>query len=227
MCKNWGYRITPAYAGKSKSYKLVPILRPGSPPHTRGKARRRGRRSGGRGITPAYAGKRRVYICTYRMVRDHPRIRGEKMVSPSPLLKRKGSPPHTRGKDDRAKRRGLGSGITPAYAGKSSRKSLCAAAGRDHPRIRGEKSQMRESNCKEKGSPPHTRGKARRIWRGLTPLRITPAYAGKSPPNLSILALLGDHPRIRGEKLIVRSEGVNEAGSPPHTRGKGERGADQ
>ena len=54
--------------------------------------------------------------------------------------------------------------------------------------------------------------------------RITPAYAGKSPNPSLILVVIGDHPRLCGEKpgsLLIMS---NAPGSPPPMRGKGAAG---
>ena len=36
----------------------------------------------------------------------------------------------------------------------------------------------------------------------LAPLRITPAYAGKSAIALNVLYPIWDHPRVCGEKVI-------------------------
>ena len=53
------------------------------------------------------------------------------------------------------------------------------------------------------------------------PLRITPAYAGKSAAQSLDRLCAGDHPRVCGEKartLIVQDE---PQGLPPRMRGKG------
>ena len=131
--------ITPAYAGKrvrSSSTsdtlrdhprvcgeKLLPgsAARPpqGSPPRMRGKA-------GGvvylackERITPAYAGKSKIVQALVHPVEDHPRVCGEKICEGLGRRGALGSPPRMRGKEYRALQRRRGSGITPAYAGKS------------------------------------------------------------------------------------------------------------
>ena len=53
------------------------------------------------------------------------------------------------------------------------------------------------------------------------PKRITPAYAGKRPHILKIHGVLGDHPRVCGEKLANVSTIAEFLGSPPRMRGKG------
>ena len=112
----------------------------GSPPRMRGKAFWMNTLYSPFGITPAYAGKRVAPICRYTTRWDHPRVCGEKRQSKPPPSLSWGSPPHLRGKDVFGILGNVGSGITPAYAGKR-RSSLAGSAAReDHPRVCGEKS---------------------------------------------------------------------------------------
>ena len=158
-CLHYRIRITPACAGKRLPLSASPIssrdhprmrgekqLEParherlrGSPPHARGKGHRRTDGPGGGGITPACAGKSTRDGQLVTRTWDHPRMRGEK-VDTSPAARILwGSPPHARGKAQKA---GLVDGlgrITPACAGKSL-DTLCGGrGGQDHPRMRGEK----------------------------------------------------------------------------------------
>ena len=91
-------RITPAYAGKSlwecyshdiredhprlrgeKGLKVIERNQhKGSPPLTRGKAFQKLRPDDCLGITPAYAGKSHFRRARLDLVKDHPRLRGEK-----------------------------------------------------------------------------------------------------------------------------------------------------
>ena len=111
-------------------------------------------------ITPAYAGKRTGLICKYPLVRDHPRLCGEKDRANKKMHVVQGSPPPMRGKAIFARYFSARSGITPAYAGKSYRQSGRQRDTRDHPRLCGEK-RIHLSHF--------------RVMYG-----ITPAYAGKS-----------------------------------------------
>mgnify|MGYP007117849496 CR=1 FL=1 len=52
--------------------------------------------------------------------------------------------------------------------------------------------------------------------------RITPAYAGKSSRIPRLHLRDRDHPRLCGEKLILRSVKKDKLGSPPPMRGKDE-----
>ena len=152
-------RITPAYAGKSKSTfigqspaedhprvcgeksktKDTAAYTPGSPPHVRGKATRRCILQQLRGITPACAGKSRSL---------HAR-------SSASL----GSPPRMRGKGLFVRACDFCFRITPAYAGKSVSHCAYCICDWDHPRVCGEKLVSSVIDFPSVG--------------------ITPAYAGK------------------------------------------------
>ena len=70
------------------------------------------------------------------------------------------------------------------------------------------------------GSPPRGRGKA---WLVPLPLwrdRITPAWAGKSCPDLLKVFSARDHPRVGGEKYTTQKKHRGRRGSPPRGRGK-------
>ena len=115
----WKYRITPAYAGKSslpfpprkccrdhprvcgekRARKTSTARWQGSPPRMRGKVMRCSICQRGSGITPAYAGKRRPLLCPKCTKRDHPRVCGEKLMTPRAAPAGAGSPPRMRGKD--------------------------------------------------------------------------------------------------------------------------------
>ena len=132
--------ITPAYAGKrclqcqhSPQHwdhpricgeKLLFIRfalpRLGSPPRMRGKATVRFNCRSIERITPAYAGKSKRKCENPTQEKDHPRVCGEKLFAGRFHLPILGSPPRMRGKEVRRYKTAIASGITPAYAGKSS-----------------------------------------------------------------------------------------------------------
>ena len=98
-----------------------------------------------------------------------------------PLPLRKGSPPLTRGKGRSPLFSAASARITPAYAGKRWLDALPQELSEDHPRLRGEKHFTGLKIDIIPGSPPLTRGKVTQRRRINGKLRITPAYAGKSP----------------------------------------------
>ena len=134
--------------------------------------------------------------------------------------KNRGSPPLARGK-------GLSPGtswyaprITPACAGKSRWRESRAPEPRDHPRLRGEKRAACPRAPEASGSPPLARGKEYRIYQPGMAGRITPACAGKRFKLKITRKTQKDHPRLRGEKLLVRLLLLVIVGSPPLARGK-------
>ena len=64
------------------------------------------------------------------------------------------------------------------------------------------------------------RGKARLSGSCRVRVRITPAYAGKSIIALKRFTGNWDHPRLCGEKGILRRTRKGRIGSPPPMRGK-------
>ena len=76
------------------------------------------------GITPAYAGKSRKLEYFSVGIWDHPRLCGEKCSNENRRKNMIGSPPPMRGKASKYKQFVKNKRITPAYAGKSSKKEL-------------------------------------------------------------------------------------------------------
>ena len=153
-------RITPAYAGKSLPKSWRNMTQKGSPPPMRGKEYRRYLRRNERGITPAYAGKSKIV----------------EFSNVIPL----GSPPPMRGKACLCTSLSSSCRITPAYAGKRDTADRNDLAGRDHPRLCGEKTGRPMLLINALGSPPPMRGKEEFFCPMAFDDGITPAYAGKS-----------------------------------------------
>ena len=143
---------------KPKVMNLV-LVRPGSPPHVRGKGRAAVERCQNWGITPACAGKSRVVQFNLSLIL--------------------GSPPHVRGKANSAAGLVLLTGITPACAGKRGAGRMGGTGTQDHPRmcgksvswyvmtsstwdhlrVCGEKAGAAGCRSCREGSPPRMRGK--------------------------------------------------------------------
>ena len=112
----------------------------GSPPPMRGKVQPANVDFFEDGITPAYAGKRSNPRRPVPLVRDHPRLCGEKNCRTRRSSSGGGSPPPMRGKGLDSCVHVLRAGITPAYAGKSPIEDAYFHQSQDHPRLCGEKS---------------------------------------------------------------------------------------
>ena len=170
----------------------------------------------------------------------NPRVGGEKPFLFYGGSSDSGSPPRGRGKDFHTGFFQCRIGITPAWAGKRGSQWQSRAAGRDHPRMGGEKiTRIAPKNCGS-GSPPRGRGKDAVQRHTARRVGITPAWAGK---RLTRPAMTGtpkdhprvggkrgrccpdrlrcwDHPRVGGEKLVNSCPLTSHLGSPPHGRGK-------
>ena len=173
----------PRVGGEKISMSSTVFFWQGSPPHGRGKDAEFVVTVAGGGITPAWAGKSRTSTGSCHFWEDHPRMGGEKISTHCSQWSSVGSPPHGRGKGHAAFQLADAFGITPAWAGKS----LCSAAGYagqgDHPRVGGEKARAWIASARKLGSPPRGRGKAHMTETPEGFLRITPAWAGKSPAS--------------------------------------------
>ena len=146
---------------------------------------------------------------------------GEKIFCPfGGGWKNGGSPPRMRGKVTTFFAIVAIVGITPAYAGKSTPLLLPKTFCRDHPRVCGEKLRKEEARETGLGSPPRMRGKVYMRCCACLPPRITPAYAGKSNRDQTILTTFEDHPRVCGEKDGRLDFSMLQKGSPPRVRGK-------
>ena len=115
-------------------------------------------------ITPAYAGKSAGDRLTIHIKWDHPRLCGEKLSGTLTPKTDSGSPPPMRGK-------------VPQH-------SQILSKFQDHPRLCGEKITRKLFGKSQKGSPPPMRGKAPFSKSKPTFTGITPAYAGKSVPDI-------------------------------------------
>ena len=173
-----------------------------------------------RRITPAYAGKSVQRSKYFNSIRDHPRLCGEKSIEGQRRVCEEGSPPPMRGKDEFHMKNDDELRITPAYAGKSRPHITSGEPSWDHPRLCGEKVRQCLTSYGGQGSPPPMRGKANANFNRLPASRITPAYAGKRLPDTERGRATRDHPRLCGEKGIVKTCNIVRIGSPPPMRGK-------
>ena len=131
-----------------------------------------------------------------------------------------GSPPHVRGKGVWQYPAAGVSRITPACAGKRRARRGAGLWSQDHPRMCGEKCVARTCARVNAGSPPHVRGKAKKVDAKNLHQGITPACAGKSATGGRWQDRYWDHPRMCGEKSAIQHAYNTPAGSPPHVRGK-------
>ena len=105
--------------------------------------------------------------------------------------------------------------VSPAYAGKRACTPCCTPVCGDHPRMCGEKWFLPSRSVRDRGSPPHVRGKARQQEHLAAQSGITPACAGKSREyRVSDERSLGSPPRMRGKVLLQSSGDIREWDHP-------------
>ena len=131
-----------------------------------------------------------------------------------------GSPPRGRGKVGLDGGLSEAVGITPAQAGKSKLALCTPSCPTDHPRAGGEKVSPLSAVALSRGSPPHGRGKERRVVDHHPLPGITPAQAGKRIRRPDTERAYWDHPCVGGEKMLTGNATDDETGSPPRGRGK-------
>ena len=212
----------------------------GSSPLTRGKLERRSRPHAPPGLIPAHAGKTQTIPRASRGHRAHPRSRGEnpeggpvKMTGGAHprsrgengedvtmVIRKAGSSPLTRGKPPPLGAVPLGTGLIPAHAGKTRRRSPLAPGRAAHPRSRGENLKQVALDVNKAGSSPLTRGKHDGQGAVVADGGLIPAHAGKTLSRRSRTGRATAHPRSRGENNQPRSWTVELGGSSPLTRGK-------
>ena len=150
---------------------------------------------------------------------DHPRSRGEYNLLPKVPIPEGGSSPLSRGIRHVCPRRGRASGIIPALAGNTVASSSKPRRNPDHPRSRGEYGLRCAGRHRGRGSSPLSRG----IHAPSTGLevfqRIIPALAGNTSGRCLWPGGGQDHPRSRGEYVVVAGGGSDHDGSSPLSRG--------
>ena len=214
-----GRGIIPAYAGSTSrgrpSIRWLadhPRIRGEHSWSTTGSAR-------GSGSSPHTRGALAALDVSSDSAPDHPRIRGEHWRTLRMLAMARGSSPHTRGAPAGLPGSARLWRIIPAYAGSTSSRRSRKPSLSDHPRIRGEHKIMPNLRRISHGSSPHTRGALTLSEMRPVIFGIIPAYAGSTPGRRWCGPPPPDHPRIRGEHVIITCPVPVARGSSPHTRG--------
>ena len=150
---------------------------------------------------------------------DHPRSRGEYLGKGLYEVGSVGSSPLSRGILGGFGASRICGGIIPALAGNTSPEGKHDPVGGDHPRSRGEYRLCRRVQDLRNGSSPLSRGilEEGRQLVGLD--GIIPALAGNTVPRYMRRTRIEDHPRSRGEYVVVVTAERVAPGSSPLSRG--------
>ena len=116
--------------------------------------------------------------------------------------------------------RSVSTRITPACAGKTSRKSVHRLPTWDHPRVCGKNSRGISNVGSGLGSPPRVREKPSALIFCSRSTGITPACAGKTWLGIDTHTLDRDHPRVCGKNFDYGCCYLDFTGSPPRVREK-------
>ena len=152
----------------------------GSSPHARGARQPIEKTTSTAGIIPACAGSTELRPITRYFFRDHPRMRGEHLMSLRSVWAMHGSSPHARGAPGSVTPCKFDNGIIPACAGSTLAVAYTSLRIGDHPRMRGEHGNISRVVRSRAGSSPHARGALHDLHYGLVILGIIPACAGST-----------------------------------------------
>ena len=214
------YRAHPRSRGENPGFFRRCASGEGSSPLTRGKLQRPRHQYPGRRLIPAHAGKTQSTSTEAALRGAHPRSRGENEYLKRGSFISPGSSPLTRGKPADKVSGGVGDGLIPAHAGKTSRSVSCGESRPAHPRSRGENCLVTVGVTLGGGSSPLTRGKPCSWWFVLTNRGLIPAHAGKTAAGDLVRVIARAHPRSRGENSKLEKSAAPTPGSSPLTRGK-------
>ena len=130
-----------------------------------------------------------------------------------------GLPLHTQGIQQITGKNLGEAGITPAYAGNTSRNAYLLAKVWDYPCIRREYTRVAIVVVGNPGLPLHTQGILYAQKNGEWVQGITPAYAGNTLKQRRIENEIWDYPCIRREYQTAKEYGSTTQGLPLHTQG--------
>ena len=120
----------------------------------------------------------------------------------------------------------IGQGLIPAWAGKTSSTPGPTPTPGAHPRVGGENSPTMGRSRLGAGSSPRGRGKPGTSCAACQPIRLIPAWAGKTRPMTPPYRQMPAHPRVGGENHLRGPLSEQRNGSSPRGRGKLLPGAD-
>ena len=193
----------------------------GSSPLTRGKLETPHQGLAARGLIPTHAGntsgrsfrpssggapprsrrETRISVTRRRIIRAHPRSRGENTVVSLEQLAPAGPSPLTRGKLRRIRYQLRSVRLIPAHAGKTPAQPSDYRRCRAHPRSRGENFDGQAPGADGQGSSPLTRGKRDVLLRALSGPGLIPTHTGKTSALTPTTRKARAHPRSRGENM--------------------------
>ena len=169
---------------------------------------------------PACAGKTSRVYRPARPYAEHPRVRGENDIDSLAARYSGGTSPRARGKHIDSATYQLSCRNIPACAGKTFLPRPLRTTGAEHPRVRGENTQLRIALLLRHGTSPRARGKPKRMTVEENKMRNIPACAGKTFDIHHTAHWVPEHPRVRGENDSDLALMLLDDGTSPRARGK-------
>ena len=131
----------------------------GTPPRARGRPPAPKSETPSLGNTPACAGTTNDQDLNRDWIAEHPRVRGDDVRVGAVVVDDRGTPPRARGRRGRRDRRDQQVRNTPACAGTTSAMVSFMSAAPEHPRVRGDDSDVAGGELRDYGTPPRARGR--------------------------------------------------------------------
>ncbi len=176
-------------------------------------------RRGRPGTIPACAGSTCSWLPSPTFGWDHPRVRGEHDKLPGVPSLPGGPSPRARGARAGPRARWTRAGTIPACAGSTLHLCSLKSPVKDHPRVRGEHSNVRHVGRGQEGPSPRARGAPVSLNAVMTVAGTIPACAGSTWRSSTLAAQPWDHPRVRGEHDSMARIWDSASGPSPRARG--------
>ena len=191
----------------------------GSSPRVRGTGLHDARAMRGQWFIPACAGNGAVIFNARPGDLVHPRVCGERATRPRGQVLAFGSSPRVRGTVEQPETDAPKVRFIPACAGNGQIVGRGTRVHEVHPRVCGERRSIRLARRATGGSSPRVRGTVPRLGRGRLCRRFIPACAGNGwNPNWHS-PTFPVHPRVCGERSMMRDTWSIHVGSSPRVRG--------
>ncbi len=168
---------------------------------------------------PACAGNAEKCNRTPAQITVHPRVCGERECPVSLMRFGCGSSPRVRGTPKTFPCRGDSRRFIPACAGNAFPMRAVYRQKAVHPRVCGERQNIRLQRQPRSGSSPRVRGTQNRLKPIDIDARFIPACAGNAFPLAGRRAFRPVHPRVCGERITPTRSIWLRAGSSPRVRG--------
>ena len=169
---------------------------------------------------PTCVGKTRCAPFSFRLLAEHPHMRGENPRLRARCATSGGTSPHAWGK--RGGRRSIGRGgrNIPTCVGKTPPCRSSGPSATEHPHMRGENLYGRIVFLCSPGTSPHAWGKLCSVGSPRLQIRNIPTCVGKTLSGWTAPQATSEHPHMRGENSSSTALNARIDGTSPHAWGK-------